>query len=127
MPKLNYILIISLSLLWPIIEIFVFRLRFSSVDFSMVLESLKFLPLGLTSGLLTDFFLKKGETFRQKIGILLGYLLAIPTAIFTSLLGGLIFNPIIGATIFGLIPLAIGQLAGILIAKKLDQIKKEGA
>ena len=124
-PNLNYKLIACLTLLWPILQIFVFRLRFSSVDLAMALESLQFLPLGLLSGLSMDFFLKGAKTNRQKLAILLGYILAIPTAIFTSLLGGLVFNLVIGTTVFGFIPLVIGMFLGFLIAKRIDKQKLE--
>ena len=124
-PSLNFKLIIFLTLLWPILQIFVFRLRFSSVTLVMVLESLQFLPLGLFSGLIMGTLLKGAKTKREKLAILLGYIFAIPTAIFTSLLGGLVLNPIIGATVFGLIPLVAGMFLGFFIAKRIDKIKLE--
>lgn len=119
-PPLNYKLIIFFTFFWPILQIFIFRIRFASVEPQMILESLNFIPLGLASALMLSFFLKKVSLGKQKIFLILGYILAIPASIFTSLLGGLIFYPAIGVTIYGLVPLFIGSLLGFLIAKRFS-------
>lgn len=83
----------------------------------MVMESIVFLPVGILSSLLLFFFLRKSISQKQRKFVIGGYVLMVPIAFIGSLMGGLIFQPIVGATLYGLIPLAIGMGAGYFLGK----------
>lgn len=115
--------LVILTLVWPLIHLSIFFLRFQRLPFEMVVESLTFLPLGLLSALIFKFFRDKSKSELQKKAVLIGYIIAFPFALIFSLFGGLVFTPIIAVTIYGLIPLIIGMGIGYLIKKpKLEKL-----
>lgn len=79
-----------------------------------------FLPLGILSGLLFNFLILKSKTDSQKKAILIGYIIMFPIAFIAALFSGLVLPPIIGVTIYGIIPLAIGMTLGYLLKRSQE-------
>ena len=102
--------ILFLALLFPIINLIVYTVRFHIPDSRLYLESLVFAPIGLIGGLIFFYFYDKSHSPVQKKAIIAGFLLAMPLAVLGGLIGGLL--GIAGAIIIGALPLAMGVLLG---------------
>lgn len=107
-----------LTVIWPVVHLAIYLIRFGEIDSTILLQSSYFLPLGLLSGVILLKFLDKGTPV-QKRGVVIGFILTIPFALVGSLMGGLIFQPVVGATIFGLVPLSMGMVIGFYLPKAL--------
>ena len=105
-----------LTLLWPIIHVVVFLVRFGrlpTTDGSWL--GLEFLPMGFVGAYVVLNLIEKAESAAQKWLVAAGYLLISPVAFTLSLGGGLIIHPVIGATLLGGGALAIGSWAGSVV------------
>lgn len=102
---------VLLSVLWPLLQIVVFYVRFQRMPPE---PGFVFLPLGILSALLF-LFLWEDAWQRQRVGLVIGYLLATPVALVSSLMGGLL-STTWGPTVFGAIPLMVGIGLGYVIA-----------
>ena len=106
--KRNYVWLIFLSLIWPLVQLLIFSLRFQRLP-DNIWESVYFLPMGLISAAFLLFML--GET----AGV--GYLVACPIALVGGLGGGLVLHPLLGVTLFGAVPLLLGTAVGYGMGK----------
>ncbi len=109
--------LVLITVIWPVAHVLVFLVRFQRVSADVIVQSLVFLPLGFLSALVLLRLLPKAVDRRQKTAVVAGYIVASPVAFIGSLLGGLMVTPLLGATIFGLIPLAVGMAIGFYVVK----------
>ena len=117
-PSLPIRTIILITLAWPIAQIVVFGLRFGTVPGALVRNSVVFIPLGLVSALLLTWMQSKAANAKVARGIFVGYLVASPVAVYTSLVGGMSVGPYTGSLIYGIVPLLIGMILGKVVASK---------
>lgn len=108
--------LIPLTLLWPGLHLLVFFLRFGHIR-DVGSEAYVFLPMGLLSGIILIALWKRATTRRQKAGLALGYLLAMPFAFIGSLFSGLMLPPFVGTVICGVPPLVAGMGIGYVVAR----------
>lgn len=107
----SYFWIIPLSLMWPIINLFIFALRFRKLPLDMFSESIVFIPMGIISSLVLIYLMRITRQDKKKLKkIVLGYIIACPFALFFSIGGGLLGA--LGSIIFGTIPLILGTYLG---------------
>lgn len=123
-PLGTFLWIGALSLTWPLVHLLVARFRFGANFVGGFADALVFLPMGALSGGLLVYLLDIAESRQQQSLSVLGYVAASPMAFIGSLGGGLFLPPVIGATLFGGIPLAVGALVGYY-AGKLFTPKKD--
>ena len=102
--------ILLLTLLFPIINLLIYFLRFGAPGSNLFLESLVFAPIGLLGALVLFYFHDRAESRIHKNSIIVGFLLACPFALLGGLMGGLLGVP--AAIQFGVLPLVIGVLLG---------------
>ena len=79
--------------------------------------------MGAISGGLLIYLLELAKTRQQKLLTGGGYLMASPMAFIGSLGGGLILPPIIGVSLLGGLPLAMGALIGYYAGRFFDKGK----
>jgi len=113
--KRPYLWFIILALIWAVVQTAVFVLRFNKLP--PLGEALYFVPMGILSGGFLIFLIQKAANRVTRIATIIGYLIACPVAFLGSLGGGLIFHPLIGATIMGSIPLILGSVTGYGLGK----------
>jgi len=102
--------IIFLTLLFPILELLIFFVRFGAPEGDLYQQSLTFLPIGLLGSLVLFYFYDKAETRIHKNMIIAGFVLAVPFALLGALGGGLLGTWAV--ILYGLIPLVVGVLLG---------------
>lgn len=107
---------ISVALIWPVVQIMIYTVRFGSPSLEVLSSSVIFLPMGFVSAIILICLLDRSGTRSQKASTIFGYLLASPFALIGGLLSGLMFPPLVGTLIFGTIPLTIGTVIGYLIS-----------
>lgn len=108
-----------LAIIWPLTQYLVFILRFPG---NMPEPSpLIFLPMGAISGGLLMYLVEISRNPQQRLLTVLGYALASPLAFIGSIGGPLIFEAVLGATLFGVLPLAIGSLAGFWMGQRFAE------
>ena len=105
--KRNYVRLIFLSLIWPLVQVLIFSLRFQRLP-DNIWESLYFLPMGLISAAFLLFMLGKTAVRTTHVSTVVGYLVACPLALVGGLGGGLVLQPLLGGTLFGAVPLMVG-------------------
>ncbi|WP_432666592.1 hypothetical protein R9X47_09625 [Wukongibacter baidiensis] len=110
--KLSYIWIIPIALIFPMIQNIIFFIRFANLPAELFLQSLIFAPMGLISGALLIYLLRKDIDGKRKKGIIIGYLISVPIALLVSIVSGLIVPPIVATSVVGTIPLLIGTTLG---------------
>jgi hypothetical protein len=113
----RWLWLIALTVAWPALQFLIFLVRFGRLSGALMLDSLSFAPLGLLSGLLLIILCSRAGSALGRNIVIAGYVIATPAALVTSLLGGLIWTPVVGVTIFGLIPLAVGMYVAFAVAK----------
>jgi hypothetical protein len=106
--------VVLLTLLWPLLQLLVFALRFGRLPPGGAAEALVFLPLGLVSAVVLVLLLRRSRSLRQAGWTLVGYAVAAPLALVGSLTGGLVLPGAVGALVGGVIPLAVGAVLGYL-------------
>lgn len=114
--KLNiysYWWLIPLTLLFPVVEVIIFLLRGYPFSNELLLSSLYFLPVGLASGYLLIYLLRK-QMGNSKYGIFLGigYFVGAIIAILAMIYGGLYLDPLTNIVFLGIIPVIICTLIG---------------
>ena len=114
-----WIWLIPLAFLWPLIHLLVFILRYGALPSSGVSTVFVFILMSLVAAIVLLLLWERSPTRACKIGIILGYLLGSPVAFAGSLLGGLAYPPLIGATFYGAPPLIIGMVFGYFFARIL--------
>lgn len=110
---------LPLALVWPVAHSVVFALRFGRFSAEQVLESAVFLPMGILSALVVVLLLGSARNGPQRAGTWAGYLVAAPIAFIGSLGGGLVFPPVIGALVFGALPLIAGAWIGFSVGSRV--------
>lgn len=113
--NISYLWLIPIIIMFPLIQIMVFTLRFNRLPDDVLNSSLAFIPLGLVSGIIMIILLNYVDSKKKRKSIIIGFLVATPISIVISLLAGLIAPSIVATTLIGTIPLLIGILAGYLI------------
>ena len=103
-------LVLALSLMFPLVNLAIYTLRFQAPQGRLYLESLLFAPIGLIGGLIFFHAYDKAGTRVHKNAIVVGFLLAMPLAVLGGLMGGLL--GIVATIAFGTLPLALGVLLG---------------
>jgi hypothetical protein len=111
MMKRHYVWFIFLSLIWPLMQILIFGLRFQRLP-DNIWESLYFLPMGVISAAFLLFMLGKTAVRTTRVSTAVGYLVACPIALVGGLGGGLFLIPLLGVTLFGSVPLMLGTAVG---------------
>jgi hypothetical protein len=106
-----------LALIWPLTHYLVFVIRFPGSP-PPEPSPLIFLPMGAISGGILMYLVDLARSQQQRLLTVLGYALASPLAFIGSIGGGLILEPIVGATLLGVLPLAIGTLAGFWLGQR---------
>ena len=114
--KRNYVWFIFLSLIWPLVQLLIFGLRFQRLP-DNIWESLYFLPMGIISAAFLLFLMEKSADRTARISTAVGYLVACPIALVGGLGGGLILPPMLGVPLFGAVPLLLGTAAGYGMGK----------
>lgn len=116
-PLQSFMVIGASTLLWPLIHYLVFLLRFGGAatagPFMWV-----FAPMGAIAGGFLAYWLQAGHTRQGRLLVVLGYLVASPLAFIGSLGGGLFFQPLVGVTVFGALPLVLGTFFGYVMGRR---------
>ena len=120
--KRNYVWLIFLSLIWPLVQVLIFGLRFQRLP-DNIWESLYFLPMGLISAAFLLFMLGKTAVRTTRVSTVVGYLVACPIALVGGLGGGLVLQPLLGGTLFGAVPLMVGTAVGYGMGKLVSSGK----
>jgi hypothetical protein len=108
------LLVAGLALLWPVLQLLLFVLRFGRLPPGGAAEALAFLPMGLVAAVVVVLLLRRSASRKQAAGTLAGYALAAPLALLGSLAGGLFLPGPLGALLGGAIPLVVGAVLGHL-------------
>ena len=120
--KRNYVWLIFLSLIWPLVQVLIFGLRFQRLP-DNIWDSLYFLPMGLISAAFLLFMLGKTAVRATRVSTVVGYLVACPIALVGGLGGGLVLHPLLGVTLFGAVPLMVGTAVGYSMGKLVSSGK----
>ena len=116
-----WVWLIPLTLLWPILHLVVYFVRFGDIP-SNAADILVFLPMSFISGIIFLALWVRISSLPQKIWLVSGYLISSPIAFMGSLLSGLVYQPIIGTFLWGAGPLIIGMLVSLLVGSILFKI-----
>lgn len=114
--KRNYVWLIFLSLIWPLVQVLIFGLRFQRLP-DNIWETFYFLPMGIISAAFLLFMLGKTAVRTTRVSTIVGYLVACPIALIGGLGGGLVLPPLLGVTLFGAVPLLLGTAVGYGMGK----------
>ncbi len=109
--KNKYLWFALLSLIWPLLQILFFYFRFQRLP-DNVLESFYFLPMGMISAYFVLTMMTRAEDRTTRVSTAVGYLVACPIAAVLAIGGGLAMHPLLGATLFGSLPLVGGTAVG---------------
>lgn len=115
---ISYLWAIPALLLFPVLQLLIFYLRFHNMPAEMFKQSLVFAPIGLISVAVLIYFLRKSDVKPLKKGSIIGFLVALPYSLFSSMFAGLINTSFIFIGIYGSIPLIIGTALGFVISKR---------
>jgi hypothetical protein len=121
--KRQYVWFFLLSLIWPLVQLLIFSLRFQRLP-DNIWESFYFLPMGLVSAAFLLFMLDKSAERTTRVSTAVGYLVACPIALIGGLGGGLLLPPLLGVTFFGSVPLLLGTAAGYGMGKLVSSGKE---
>ena len=122
MTKAQQVLwVLLLTVVWPLIHLAVFALRFGHLPASMISQAWVFLPMGLLSAITLVVLMSVAPSRASRLGSMVGYLLAAPVAFLGSLVGGLVFEPWLAAIVYGALPLMIGAAVGFLAGRFWDR------
>ena len=108
---------IALAVVWPLIHILIFVLRFDTP--APWGEAIWFVPTGLIGAGLLAIASSRARTAGQKKGAILGFIAMVPFALAGNVLGGLA-GPL-GVTVGGVVPMMIGTIGGMLIASQMPE------
>ena len=123
--KRHYGWFFLLSLIWPLMQILIFGLRFQRLP-DNIWESFYFLPMGVISAAFFLFMLDKSAERTTRVSTAVGYLVACPIALVGGLGGGLVLPPLLGVTLFGAVPLMVGTAVGYGMGKLVSSSKRNG-
>lgn len=110
--KASYLWVIVLALIFPIVQDIIYLIRFGHITTQVLGESIYFIPMGLISGILLIYILRKNDGKRSKKFVIIGYILGSLCAIPISIASGLLFAPGIGIAIIGSLPIVVGTIIG---------------
>jgi hypothetical protein len=115
--------ILLLTVLWPVIHLAVFALRFGHLPAQTTGEAWVFLPMGFLSAIVLVTLINMAPIRASKVGAMVGYALAVPVAFIGSLFGGLVFEPWLAGIVYGALPLMAGTALGYLAGKLWDRVR----
>ena len=121
--KRHYLWFFFLSLIWPLMQVLIFGLRFQRLP-DNIWESLYFLPMSIISAAFLLFLLDKTAERTTRVSTAVGYLVACPIALVGGLGGGLVLSPLLGVTLFGAVPLLLGTAVGYGMGKLVSSSKE---
>lgn len=113
-----WLLMVGLVLLWPLLHLLVFVLRFNHLPPGGWQEAAQFLPMSIVAAAVFGWFWLRADTRTAQLTILLGYLLAAPIAFIGALGGGLILPPLLSVLLCGALPLVLGSAGAALLAQR---------
>lgn len=120
--KPSYLWLIPLSFSIPALQIVLGILRFAWIPLRHLATSLVFVPTGLLAGFVLITLMRQAGNEKHRKSTLLGFLFALPVAIYMTLIAGLIVHPLIGTALLGPIPLIIGATIGYMVGRKHKEI-----
>lgn len=120
--KRHYVWFFILSLIWPLVQLLIFGLRFQRLP-DNIWESFYFLPMGVISAAFLLFMMNKTAERTRRVSTAVGYLVACPVGLIGGLGGGLILPPLLGITLFGTLPLLLGTAVGYGMGKLVTSRK----
>jgi hypothetical protein len=123
--KRHYGWFFLLSLIWPLVQVLIFGLRFQRLP-DNIWESFYFLPMGILSAAFLLFMLGKSAERTTRVSTAVGYLVACPIALVGGLGGGLVLPPLLGVTLFGAVPLMVGTAVGYGMGQLVSSSKRNG-
>lgn len=119
--KLSYRWAFAVALFFPILQGFIFYLRFQTINTSAsFIDYVAFFISGLLMGLALIYLLRRSDTSSARNGTIVGFVIGIPLALFGMIIGGL--TGAFGAVLFSISPsifaMMIGYILGRVRAKK---------
>ncbi len=114
--KRNYVWFLFLSLIWPLVQLLIFGLRFQRLPDNMW-ESVYFLPMGIVSATFLLFMMGKTVERTTRVSTAVGYLVACPIALVGGLGGGLFLFFFLVVKLFSYLQLVLGMDAGYGMGK----------
>ena len=116
------------TLLWPALMCGAFWGRFGVDD---VVRELKmcapFAIPGALAGLVLGALLARGRGAWSRKLTVLGYVIAVPPAWWSVMMGGHVFSPFVGTIVYGALPLAMGSCLGHLAGRRIDRAARRSA
>ena len=117
--------IIPLTLLWPLLHLLVYFIRFGEMPLRLIRGMYVYLPMGLVAAIAFVLLWAFADTRARKAGIILGYLIAGPFSFIGSLFSGLVWTPILGSLCYGATPLLAGMVLGYFIGSLFPRASPE--
>ena len=110
------------TLLWPVLMCGAYWGRFGVGD---VLRELAmcapFAIPGALAGLVLGALMARGRGPWSRKMTVLGYVIAVPPAWWGVMMGGLVFSPLVGSIVYGVLPLAMASCLGHLAGRRIDR------
>lgn len=110
--KVSYLWLIFLVLIFPVIQCLTYLIRFGSITKEIIVNSLYFAPMGLVTGIILIYLLRKEDEVTTKNRMVYGYAIGGLVAMPLAIASGLIVMPIVATTLVGSLPILIGIYIG---------------
>ena len=110
--KISYLWLIFLALIFPIIQCLTYLIRFGNISRAIMINSLYFAPMGLLTGIILIYLLRKEQDGTTRNRIIYGYAIGGLVAIPLSIASGLVVIPIVATTLIGSLPIFLGIYIG---------------
>lgn len=110
-------LVAGLTLAWPLLQVLILAVRFGDEALINAQDEVApYVLFGFLSGVALNFSLARETTRTMKVGVVAGFVLAIPVAQWATVLGGVAFPPFLGVPLAGLVAQFLGVAVGRLVA-----------
>lgn len=118
--KPSFLWAFAVGLLFPILQVVIFFLRFQNLNSDATLSDyLFFFITGSLIGLALIYFLRRSETHRTYNATIIGFVVGVPLALIGMLLGGLMGG--FGIILFGMSPAIFVTGIGYFIGRALNK------